>query len=671
LISSPSYVADLLDDHATRDSVLEFFAYYLHPYQSPFEFGSMHEYYQSLRGRDLRTLRGELVKSHEELLIANWLRINGVAYEYESDYRHETASIQHRQYRPDFYLPQYDLYIEHLGVDRKGNTAPGVDPQQYHEATQWKRATHAKFGTSLVETYSYERMEGSLTDALAEKLRAAGIVSQPLPPEAIREDVEKLQLVKPLVSLLRTFLNLYKGNLFTLDGLKTAAGAKGEGRNSDPLRSQAFLRVFELVFAAYERDLRSAGEIDFNDMIAQAKECVSSGGYRSAFTRVIVDEFQDLSRGRALLLRALLDQVPDRRLFCVGDDWQSIYRFTGSDIAQMQKFQYGFGYAHEAKLQATHRLNGELLNATEKFVQKNPYQIPKKLHAASGRRVGGAAVEIHEVGRNASANLDAILKRIAEKAVADTSVRFDRGEKASVLVLGRYRHTLPEDRRDIERRHTTLSIRCLTVHTSKGLEADYVVLLDVISGKSGFPSEFVDDPILQLVLAASDDFPNAEERRLFYVALTRAKHRAFVLTDPARCSKFVDELRGPEYTGMVHRRGGGLASAARCEDCGGPLIRRAGPHGEFWGCVNYPLCDGTAKTCNKCERSPMVRDKSRYLCANHQCGATIPICPSCGVGQLRIRQGPRGTFFGCSEYRPDGAGESCRYTLAAQPGVSH
>lgn len=653
-------ISALLDDPATRDRLVAFYAYHLFPYRSPFEFASQHEYFQHLRRYELRTLRGELVKSHEEIIVANWLHLNGVEYVYERDYPHDTASIQHRQYRPDFYLPQYDLYIEHFGVDRMGNAAPGVDAQKYREGMAWKRSVHARYKTRLVETYSYERMEGTLVDSLATKLRAAGVVPEALPPDAVRTDVERLQLVDPLVRLLSTFLNLFKGNLWHLDELEAAARATCGRVASDSNRSTAFLQIFGLVHAAYERELARAGEIDFNDMISLATEAVLTGAYQSPFTHVIVDEFQDLSRGRGRLIRALLDQVPDRRLFCVGDDWQSIYRFTGSDIGQMTSFNEAFGFAHRAILSRTHRLNAETLEASAHFVQQNPSQLRKRLSAA--RRLGAPAIEVHGASSRAREELvDATLARITKVATRDSAKTSDSPASPSVLVLGRYRHSLTA-KRTFERNHRDLNIRWLTVHTAKGLEADYAVVLDVVDGKFGFPSEIVDDPILDLVLAAGGDYENAEERRLFYVALTRAKHRVYLLTDSARPSKFIDEMTGPAYADWVSAAFPNEGPTTACRECGGALVRRAGPHGAFWGCCNFPLCEGSAARCPACEAAPLMREGHSYRCAAPSCGASATVCPSCGVGILREREGPHGTFYGCSEWRPAGAGASCNYT---------
>jgi DNA helicase-4 len=567
---------------------VEYLAYYLFPYRSPFEFATAHDHQQYVRSHELKTLRGERVRSHEHLVIANWLHVNGIAYAYRRAYAYDTATVRHKQYQPDFHLTRHDVYLEHVDVDREGRTPRYVDAARYREAMEWKRALHRRHGTSLVETFHHERAAGTLLGALKLRLRALGVVPRPVPPAAIRAAAEEQRLIEPVARLLGTFLSLYKGNLWTLAEIEAAAGVPADPEHPvrDPARALAFLRVFRRVLARYEARLAAAREIDFNDMIAAATERVEARRYVSRFTHVIVDEFQDLSRGRGRLLRALLAQVPDRRLFCVGDDWQSIYRFTGSDIAQMTHFAAEFGFTRRCDLTVTHRFPRELLDASSHFVQQNPAQLRKSLVTA--RALGEPAIEIHApgAGEDAAALLDRVLARIADQAVRDGRAATGRdAAPPAVQLLGRYNFVRPEGWADLQKRHARLALDFLTVHRSKGLEADYTVLLDVVAGKMGFPSEVADDPLLDLVLAGAGAFPNAEERRVFYVALTRARTRCYVLTSARRRSPFVEELEREEYRRWV-TRGAGRAGGPSpvCPACGGTLMRLEGQHGELHGC---------------------------------------------------------------------------------------
>jgi DNA helicase-4 len=563
------------------------------------------------------------VRSHEELLIANWLFMNGVAYEYERPYEHDTATKSRRQYKPDFYLPNARIYVEHFGIDRKGATAPFVDAAAYTEGMRWKRDTHERYGTTLVETYSYHRMEGTLFSELKTRLEAVGVRLSPRRAEQVLAAADKQNLTDPAARLMTTFLGLFKGNAWSLEEVEAAASSKGRA-NADPARTAAFLRVFRLIRQRYEDVLVTAGEIDFNDMITQAAERVRTGAYRSPFSRIIIDEFQDLSRGRGQLLRALMAQQEDPRLFCVGDDWQSIYRFTGSDIGQMTSFSEEFatfGTTLRCDLTKTHRFGRELLEASSQFIQANPQQLRKSLRSLPSRDLGRPAVLIRvaePVSRGPLTPGAGLLEEtLAEIEASDAS----DDERITVLILGRYRHTLPEDHRAIARRHPRLELYWMTVHTSKGLEADYVIVLDVTSGRLGFPNEIADDPVLDLVLAEKGSFEHAEERRVFYVALTRSRTRSYVLTEAGRASRFVTELLDEKYRAWVSPPPSVTGGAPACWLCGGGvLVPRTSSHGPFWGCSNYPICEATTRYCDSCGRGAMVPELGGSTCSVAACG---------------------------------------------------
>lgn len=136
----------------------------------------MGEYFDYLRNHQIRSLKGDLVKSYEECSIANLLYLNGVEYEYEPYYEVDTATREHHQYRPDFYLPESKLYIEHFGIDKNGNTAPYVDWKKYHDDMERKRETHRENQTTLIETYSWWSSEGVLLDKLEDILASEGVI---------------------------------------------------------------------------------------------------------------------------------------------------------------------------------------------------------------------------------------------------------------------------------------------------------------------------------------------------------------------------------------------------------------------------------------------------------------------------------------------------------------
>ena len=245
---------------------------------------------------------------------------------------------------------------------------------------------------------------------------------------------------------------------------------------------------------------------------------MESGRFRSRFKYILVDEFQDISPARAALLKALLDNCPGARLFAVGDDWQAIFRFAGSDIAVMQEFGERFGDYERIDLETTFRCSDHIAEVATEFVLRNPAQISKTVRARN--KAERPAVQVGLPSDKGLSLLKEALDRIADDARR-------REGTSEVLLLGRYQHLRPRHMAALRSRYPGLRFSWRTIHGAKGLEADYAVVLGVCTGKYAFPSEMDDDPLLNLVLAASDAHPNAEERRLLYVALTRARRQVF------------------------------------------------------------------------------------------------------------------------------------------------
>lgn len=642
-----------------RDVLVRHLVEYLRPFRPPDEFTDKHAYIRWLKGADIRSMKGDQVRSLEECVIADWLFLHGIEYEYERDYEHNLASPEHRQYRPDFYLVGSGVYIEHFGVDRNGKTAPWIDAASYRSGMEWKRATHRRYRTRLVETFSYDRQEGKLTERLAERLAAVGVVAQARPAEEIEAAADQRSVISLLAKLVTTFLQHFK------EGRRTLGELRAVEPPADPHRTRSFLAVFEHIYQVYEAALREEKAIDFQDMIGRAADLVESGRFRSPYRYIIVDEFQDTSRGRARLLSALLDQMPDRRLTCVGDDWQSIYRFAGSDIAHMTRFQDHFGYTASVDLDESFRFGRRLLQVSARFVQKNPAQLRKTL--SSPREEGRPAVVVLPISK-APADADGgavratvqdirgILARIAAEVREEAT--------ASVYLLGRYNFSLRgAELSTLSDGFPRLKIEFLTVHRAKGLQADYVIIVEANSGRFGFPSEIADDPLLSLVLAEPDAHEHAEERRLFYVALTRARHRVFILTRDTQRSTFVEELLGQEYAGLVEGPPD-WADRVVCPDCKGSLVRRANSKtgAPFWGCVDYPYCEGSARVCAVCQEGALVLQGMVYQCSRKGCAGREEVCPQCRDGMLVKRQNrTKGTeFWGCSKWKHDRTG--CNYT---------
>lgn len=599
-------LGDVLSDPAVRDLYVNFVVYHRYPARYAEDFTTKGDYLKYLRKHEPQALLGEWLKSFEELLIADWLTLNGIKYEYEHPYEHKTASRQRRQYKPDFHLPQSGVYIEHFGIDKQGRTAPGIDPRAYRDGIRWKRQLHKSHGTTLVETYSYERREGTLFQELDRKLQAVGVRPRTLSTEELRRVVEQPEVNRRLVALLADFLTVFKENLWTLQEIRAKASSRG-----DVARTNSFLELFEVIFERYEDRLHSRQELDFADLIVRATRYVEAGKFKSSFARIVVDEFQDISRGRQRFLQALMAQVNDCRAFCVGDDWQSIYGFTGSDVGIMTSFQSVFGYTAKIVLDRTFRFNDGLVEVSSSFVQRNPGQIPKDLRS----EIHAAGPVVHIVSSREN-DIESVLRAI--------DAHRPPKERASVLLLGRYNHSEPEGWEAAQAQYKMLDVQFLTVHKAKGLEGDYVVLVDVKEGRYGFPCEIATDPLLELVVPADYSYEHAEERRIFYVALTRARRQVYLIADPLRRSSFQEELSAVEFKHRVESSGEMAPQNISCPECHAGKLVFAFPRrtkGYAWRCTSRPYCEGRAKNCQVCLRGPLLRSGARETCGDPSCGS--------------------------------------------------
>lgn len=336
---------------------------------------------------------------------------------------------------------------------------------------------------------------------------------------------------RALLQLLRSAIVHSKNNGLGPEQLRGALDWVPAGERA---RDERFLALLNPVRAAWDRALRDRGEIDFEDMLGAAAELVEAGRWAGQHRLILVDEAQDSSRARARLVRALLRR-PGSGLFQVGDDWQSVNRFAGADLSVMTRFEDWYGSGVTLRLERTFRFSQELADRSSAFVSANPAQLPKRVR--SDRPQHGAAIQLLAAASEAgcAGELRAALAEADDGAAA-------AGERLSVLVLGRYRRSEAPLREVIGAPWAALDVSFSTVHAAKGRAADLVVIAGLTAG--AFPSDRADDPALRLAMPGEDDFPHAEERRLCYVALTRARRRVLLLTVTGRESPFVAELTG-------------------------------------------------------------------------------------------------------------------------------
>lgn len=633
----------LASDAEYKHSVISYFEKHMYPSANPFEFDSEGEYFDFIKANNIVTLKGEVVKSLGECLVANQLFKLGVDYVYENQYEHPTQSPKYVQYRPDFFLPQSGIYIEYYGIDKNGNTAPYVDRESYHNGIQWKREVHNRHGTRLIELYHYQLMDGSLIDSIKEELTQSGVQLLPILPEAFLETIREVGAIESTTKLLCELVALYRSAWFSNQQLEIKIN-----ESSDPDRTRAMLNILRPIVSDYEKELDREGAIDFDDMIGRAIRYVQGGLFRGPWRTILIDEFQDISEPRARLVASLRNSRTDCSLFCVGDDWQAIFGFAGSDVSLTTDFERHFGPTEVTYLDMNFRCNSSICDLSSQFVAQNPAQTKKEVMAWEA----ASDPSISLVFGPEEQNLQGVLRAIERLAPHG---------KPSVLILARFRHLLSNARLQ-GRAFPSLAVVASTVHQSKGMESDYVVILGLTKGEFGFPSEKKRNPLLEVLCPVSDDYPYSEERRLFYVALTRARHKVFLLTDLTSPSGFVLELMDGAYEIITAEfeiaPAQRAARSLRCPKCTtGRLVVRASAGTEFVGCLNFPLCNFTTCACPIC--SQIMRPVGDYLvCVAPTCEGWVPICTNCGAYMVK-RRGSRGDFWGCSNYRGNEE-NSCR-----------
>ena len=313
-----------------------------------------------------------------------------------------------------------------------------------------------------------------------------------------------------LKKLIITFVNLFKTNNYNLEYFLKIK------KNKD------LIRIIIDIYLLYEEELRSTNSIDFNDMITLATKYVKENNIKK-YKYIIVDEYQDTSYIRYLLLKEIINKT-GAKIICVGDDYQSIYRFNGCDLNMFLNFKKYFGYTKVLKINNTYRNSQELINVAGSFIMKNKRQLYKKLKSSKSIK---QPIKIM-YGNNLQKLLDIVITKYQK-----------------ILILGRNNFDIEKYfKLDSEGYfiYKEVRIRYLTMHASKGLEEECVIIINLIDDVLGIPNKIKDDKILKYVNKNYDKYPYEEERRLFYVAFTRTKNEVFLLTEKDKKSMFIKEL---------------------------------------------------------------------------------------------------------------------------------
>lgn len=338
-----------------------------------------------------------------------------------------------------------------------------------------------------------------------------------------------------LYQLIETFIRLFKCNNHHIEDF--IGFAKKSKKTIDFFKyykEKCLLIIILNICLKYQEYLEQNKEIDFDDMITKATSLVEQKGIKHKYKYIIIDEYQDTSKVRFLLIKRILEYTK-ANLMVVGDDFQSIYRFTGCDLSLFVDFASYFENAKIMKIQTTYRNSQELINLAGSFVMKNKHQIKKNL--ISGKHLKKPIKIIYY--KNMQASFIKLIKRIYSETNQSILV-LGRNNKDIDMVMGSEFKLKGESL--IYLKNPAINIKYLTVHRSKGLEEDVVIIINMENSLLGFPNKIKDDRILRFVSIKSEKHLYSEERRLFYVALTRTKSSVYLMTQRGNQSIFIDEI---------------------------------------------------------------------------------------------------------------------------------
>lgn len=631
---------------------------------------NLHEYILQIidrRNQKIQTLNNETVRSLEEVRIANFLYMNNIEYEYEPIYQYRILDAN-KPYTPDFRIKQENktTYIEHFGITEEGQNSRYSQEElnKYKSQINDKVLLHRKHKTDLIYTFSKYKDKRDFLEHLKEQLLKRGYKLQPKPAHEIYQklvDVEENKYITKLTLLICNFISNFK-----TQGYKSSQFDEFKSTNKN-VRTKLFLDICHVCYLEYQKSLKENHCIDFQDMINESAEMIHKKQIAKEqldFKYIIVDEYQDISRQRYNLIREL-STLCQAKIMAVGDDWQSIYAFSGSILPLFTRFSQEVGYAQELIITRTYRNAQEVIDIAGTFIQKNSSQIKKEL--ISPKRITNPVIIYTynedkvrgQIGGKYN-NLGKAVNKAIESIIAFNKQELNTSV-SSILLIGRYgfdaKHLCYSKEFNYDEKTgriysslygSQVKLQFLTAHSSKGLSADNVIIINAKDEVYGFPSKIDDDPVLNLVVSNDQSYNYAEERRLFYVALTRTKNRVFIITPEKRPSEFIKELLSdPQSYPNVTLKGElkidpkvAVTIHNKCPICGYPMQLR-------WN-KNYGLklwiCTNDQEMCG--------------FMTNDRRGGEMSIqkCDWCEDGFLIVKQSNNGFVLGCTNYKEDKSG---------------
>lgn len=596
-----NYIRKVIDDDEKLNEILEYFNYYVkNPTER--EFDSMEEYEEFKNGFGLKTLRnkydfyngyqkqsykGEVVRSLEELVIANFLFMHNINYIYEDTYEHEfltpiihnffasynyfclnrdlnTDFVNLKQfndfekslnkYQPDFYLPDKEIYIEHFGVarDNIAHWLKGDDQKKYTESMEFKLRLHKLYNTNLITTFSYFMTEGILLDELRESLSDYYELHERDKKEIfnIILNNNRSEDLKHFKRLIKSFINIFEAKNLPKSKLNDFKKDNLSQKNIYLKRKhELFLNIVSEIYEDYDL-WNQKGGLYYNREVTNALNLITTGEFKECYDYIFIDEYQDINYVRCKLLQEL-QKINNSKLFVVGDDWQSIYGFNGSEVKLFVDFDKYFPNSETIKISENRRNCQVLIDISSEFILQNENQEEKELeYYKKNKFVNSNPVRLVPYDKKENKIL------YVEKVIQDI-IKSNPKKKLEILLLGRknkdinflinnrlFKQVYGDKKYKIIEysKNSDITIYFMSIHQSKGLEKDEVIILNFENYDYGFPNQVDDDSVLKFI-KEKEDYLFAEERRLLYVALTRTRNNAYLIYPSSNYSVFIEELQ--------------------------------------------------------------------------------------------------------------------------------
>lgn len=519
------------------------------------DFKTKEEFYQYMKDLRFTCLNGTQVKSLGEQEILNFFFTHKI--------NNETINIEYESYAewmnyidedgkkhtptPDFFLPDFDIYLEHWSIDRNGNVPPWYETDYIKNMELKKSCFKQQDKYSIVETTFGEFANNPHFEEII-KQRFLSALNKKYPDKKFTiEPISYFDLIDKVwedCSITTKTLPANISNFIVIAKTYNLSPSKIENRLKKENWSNlqyAFADVAVNVYLEYEKHLRSKNNIDFADMINLAVDVLKEKKdiFFNAFDQILIDEFQDISTQRYRLIKVLMDKNPNCKLFCVGDDWQSIMGFAGANLDIFINFDKYFDHPARTDLAINYRSIKSIVDAGSQIIQHNrDLQLEKKVVATNQVEKPILVYSLlHQEDYKPK-----YYRQVAEHCIDKINYLTKNGAKPKdIMVLTRIFNNPIFNEIFLDYANEK-RISYMSVHRSKGLQSKIVFILNVNEGLYGFPCQLEDPSIYEPAKETKVKDKEAEERRLFYVAVTRAKEDVYIYNQKCIESKFIREI---------------------------------------------------------------------------------------------------------------------------------